>query len=197
MTDTAREKHILLIDDDPSLVQALSRALTRRGYRVHSETDIDLAADLINQEKIDYAIVDLKIGQHSGLQLLPLIKADHPNSRILVLTGYSSIATTVQAMRLGAHNYLCKPASTREIISALTDQCADPDIPIADDPPSLDRLEWEHIHRVLLENDNNISATARALGMHRRTLQRKLRKKPTREQASHHGIDDEGPQGEG
>jgi two-component system response regulator RegA len=100
--------------------------------------------------------------------------------RILILTGYSSIATAVEAIKLGAQNYLCKPAGTEELVAALESTVADPGIAIPDNPPSVERMEWEHIQRVLRENDNNISATARSLGMHRRTLQRKLQKRPVK-----------------
>ena len=172
---------MLLIDDDPTLTQVLTRALSRRGFIVHYQTEFTAAIDTIKNLPVDYAIVDLKLAEHSGLALIPELQQHNPGIRILVLTGYSSIATAVEAMRLGAHNYLCKPASTEEILSALRDNVADSTIPIAADPPSLNRLEWEHIHRVLGENDNNISATARALGMHRRTLQRKLSKRPVRD----------------
>jgi two-component system response regulator RegA len=171
-------KHILVVDDDITLVEVLSRALTRRGFSVRCANNFDQAQTAINAATAHYAIVDLKLGDHSGLQLIPLLTASNPDMRILILTGYSSIATTVEAMRLGAFNYLCKPAGTEEIIAALQNVKANPGIDIATNPPSINRLEWEHIHRVLQENDNNISATARALGMHRRTLQRKLSKRP-------------------
>ena len=103
-----------------------------------------------------------------------------PDCRVVVLTGYSSIATAVQAIKLGAVNYLCKPADAEEILAALSQEEADPGAEVAEHPPSINRLTWEHIQKVLQEHDGNISATARALGMHRRTLQRKLQKRPVR-----------------
>jgi two-component system response regulator RegA len=99
---------------------------------------------------------------------------------VVILTGYSSVATAVEAIKLGALNYLCKPATLPEIIAAFDGENGDPDAAIAESPPSVDRLEWEHIQRVLADNHNNISATARQLGMHRRTLQRKLQKRPVK-----------------
>ena len=103
-----------------------------------------------------------------------------PDCRVVVLTGYSSIATAVEAIKLGAVNYLCKPADADEILASLERDTGDPDIDIADSPPSINRVTWEHIQKVLQEHDGNISATARALGMHRRTLQRKLQKRLVR-----------------
>jgi two-component system response regulator RegA len=99
---------------------------------------------------------------------------------ILILTGYSSISTAVEAIKLGAINYLCKPASADEIVAAFKNTEANAQVPMEDSPPSVNRLEWEHIQRVLNENQGNISATARSLGMHRRTLQRKLQKRPVK-----------------
>jgi two-component system response regulator RegA len=98
----------------------------------------------------------------------------------VILTGYSSVATAVEAVKLGAVNYLCKPANTDEILAAFTQQTGNVDVAIADERPSVDRVEWEHIQKVLTENQGNISAAARALGMHRRTLQRKLNKRPVK-----------------
>jgi two-component system response regulator RegA len=123
-------------------------------------------------------VIDLKIDQESGLHFLPVLQRYSPHTKALILTGYSSISTTVEAMKLGCVNYLCKPVNTDDILQALEHHQASPDVPIAEDPPSVSRLEWEHIQRVLTQHDGNISATAKALGMHRRTLQRKLQKRP-------------------
>jgi two-component system response regulator RegA len=127
----------------------------------------------------DYIVLDLNMPGTSGLVVLPHLLELAPTARLLVLTGYSSIATAVQATKAGACNYLCKPASIDEIIAALGGGTV-PQADVAQQPTSLNRLEWEHLQRVLQENDGNISATARALGMHRRTLQRKLQKRPVR-----------------
>lgn len=175
-------KTILLVDDDQTFTDVLSRSLTRRQHRVHCAHTISEALTLCKQHAIDWAVLDLKLAQESGLNLIPQVRAHFPEARILMLTGYSSIATAVEAIKLGADNYLQKPSSTREILAALdlapVTAAATPGGDIA--PPSLDRLEWEHIQRVLQENNGNISATARALGMHRRTLQRKLQKRPAK-----------------
>ena len=117
----------------------------------------------------------------SGLTLIPQLKQLQPNMDIVMLTGYSSIATAVEAVKLGALNYLCKPANTEEILNAFELSAANPEVNIPEKRPSIDRLEWEHIQKVLKENNDNISATARALGMHRRTLQRKLNKRPVKQ----------------
>ncbi len=111
---------------------------------------------------------------------MPDLLAIVPDCRVVVLTGYSSIATAVEAIKLGAVNYPCKPVDADEILTAFGREGGDPDIDIADNPPSINRVTWEHIQKVLQEHDGNISATARALGMHRRTLQRKLQKRPVR-----------------
>jgi len=126
-------------------------------------------------------ILDLNLGGASGLALIPALLAIRPDCRIVVLTGYASIATAVDAIKLGAVQYLAKPVDIEAILAALAgDDGPDLDLPAPDEPLSVDRLEWEHIQRVLNENDGNISGTARALKMHRRTLQRKLAKRPVR-----------------
>lgn len=175
------DKRMLLVDDDETFSGVLARALVRRGYQVFRAACFTDAEDLVARERPNEAVVDLNLGSHTGLQLIPVLRAACPDLRILILTGYSSIATAVEAIRLGAVDYLCKPASADEIIAALNSDGANPDIDIPFRPPSIDRLEWEHIQRVLQENENNISATARSLGMHRRTLQRKLGKRPVKE----------------
>ena len=169
---------LLLVDDDTTFSSVLGRALERRGYEVISATTIAEALSLSQQFQPQQAVVDLKLEQESGLQLIPKLKACLPKVNILILTGYSSISTAVEAIKLGATNYLCKPAGTDEILTALNEELPNPKTPVAEAPPSINRLEWEHIQKVLAENDGNISATARSLGMHRRTLQRKLQKRP-------------------
>ena len=170
---------ILLVDDDDIFTATLARALSRRGFQVQCAQTIGQAMDLANKHCPDYAIVDMKLESESGLQLIPVLKAEHPTTKLLILTGYSSISTAVEAIKLGATNYLCKPAGVDEILSAFETTEGVETAALPDTPPSVNRLEWEHIQKVLAENDGNVSATARSLGMHRRTLQRKLQKRPT------------------
>lgn len=171
---------LLLVDDDPTFTRVLARALTRRGLRVNTAGDAEEAMQLARQEQPDYAVLDLKMEGDSGLVLLPRLLELYPDLRVVILTGYSSIATAVEAIKRGACNYLCKPADADDVLTALLSQQADPESLVAEHPMSVDRLQWEHIQRILAEHEGNISATARALGMHRRTLQRKLQKRPVR-----------------
>lgn len=171
--------HYLLIDDDIAFTQTLARSLSRKGASCTSCHSAEEAIKIIASAHYDRAIIDLKMTGKSGLSVIPTLKQQHPNIDIIMLTGYSSIATAVEAVKLGALNYLCKPASLREILAAFGDVTeATKPVEIPSQPHSVDRLEWEHIQKILQENNNNISATARALNMHRRTLQRKLQKKP-------------------
>lgn len=168
---------ILIIDDDDVFAQTLKRSFSRRGYEAWTANNISEAKEHFLKRPY-FAVIDLKIDDESGLSALNLLLKNSPETKALILTGYSSISTAVKAIKLGAQNYLCKPANTDEIIKALTNPDAINDAVIEDNPISVDRLEWEHIQRVLNEHDGNISATARALNMHRRTLQRKLQKRP-------------------
>lgn len=168
----------LLVDDDPAFLRVLSRALSRKGLEILTAEDQAAALEIAGAENPEFAVVDLKLESESGLDLIPCLKDCVPEIKIVVLTGYASIATAVEAIKRGASNYLAKPATTDEIFNALTGNTPQP---TGDDdyrPMSVERLEWEHIQKVLKENDGNISATARSLGMYRRTLQRKLAKKP-------------------
>ena len=169
----------LLVDDDPVFTGAMQRGLERRGFRVRCSDNADAAVRACSECPPDYIVLDLNMPDTSGLVVLPRLLELAPDAALLVLTGYSSIATAVQATKAGARNYLCKPASIDEVLAALDDG-HEPETEVAKQPTSLNRLEWEHLQRVLQENDGNISATARALGMHRRTLQRKLQKRPVR-----------------
>jgi two-component system response regulator RegA len=172
---------ILLVDDDNALRSVLKRALCRRGFHVLEVNNVEEAVLTATKNKtIDKAIVDLKMDGASGLTLIPQLKQLHPQINIVMLTGYSSVATAVEAVKLGAINYLCKPANTEEILAAFDTQQGTTDTVIPANPPSVERLEWEHIQKILKENNDNVSATARALGMHRRTLQRKLQKRPVK-----------------
>lgn len=175
-------ERFLIVDDDPTFTRVLARAMTRRGFDVDVARDVEDARTRAYAQPPALATVDLKMDGPSGLALIPDLRALSPTMKILVLTGYASIATTVEAIKAGADNYLPKPADADQILRALgadiTLTTRDADIP--DTPMSVNRLEWEHIQKVLQEHEGNISATARALGMHRRTLQRKLAKHPVR-----------------
>lgn len=170
----------LIVDDDLAFLQVLERALLKRGFSIAKAAEFNKALQQANTYQFCKAIVDLKLGGDSGLLLIRELKQIQPNIEIVVLTGYSSISTAVEAIKSGATNYLCKPADAYEILSAFKDQITVLDKQIDYIPLSVERLEWEHIQKVLQENEGNISETARKLGMHRRTLQRKLQKRPVK-----------------
>ena len=175
-------KQILLVEDDEIFAQVIGRALVHRDYAVTHAKDSEHARELIAERQYNYAILDLNLGRGTSLKLIPLLKESHQNIRILMLTGYASITTAVEAIKLGADNYLAKPSDADEILAALLSE-NQTKLSTTDDQSklkrmSVKRLEWEHIQKVLQENDGNISATARQLNMHRRTLQRKLQKHP-------------------
>ena len=167
----------LLVEDDPVFSNVLATALRRRGFDVTVALTCEEATALIAASPPELAVVDLRIGSGSGLSLIPLLTRGPRPARTVVLTGYGSIATAVEAMKLGASQYLTKPADTETIVAALMATDTQP-AALSARPLSVKRVEWEHIQRVLSENQGNISATARSLGIHRRTLQRKLQKRP-------------------
>lgn len=167
---------LLLVDDDATLCRVLARALEKRGYSVTAAHDAASARRVAAEVSPQYAVIDLKMPGASGLTLIGTLKA--LGIRVVVLTGYASISTTVEAMKLGAIHYLAKPASADEIVAALHRDTGDASVSISAQPLSVKRLEWEHIQKVLTENQGNVSATARSLGMHRSVLQRKLKKRP-------------------
>ena len=172
---------ILLIDDDAVFRQTLARTLTRRGCVCVEAADSAQALQQLHEQAPDACVLDLRIADESGLQLLPQLLEINAELNILMLTGYSSIATTVEAIKRGAVNYLAKPASADDILRALqnaSDSLGLEPATTGNEALSVDRLAWEHIQRVLLEEDGNISSTARRLNMHRRTLQRRLSKRP-------------------
>jgi len=174
-------QRVLVIDDDETFNGVLTRALGRRGLDAAGATDGATALGLAQRHPPDRVVLDLSLGGQSGLALIDPLLAINPDCRIVVLTGYASIATAVDAIKLGAVQYLAKPVEVDTIIAAFDASV----LPNADElstvePLSVDRLEWEHIQRVLHEHEGNISATARALKMHRRTLQRKLSKRPVK-----------------
>lgn len=172
---------LLLVDDDEVFLQVLHRAFKKREFDVYTACTIADALTLCQAHHFSKAVVDLKLAEESGLQLIEKLKQQQQDLKIVMLTGYSSISTAVEAIKLGAQNYLCKPADADDILNAFEQGQGNADVEISTQPPSVNRLEWEHIQRVLSEHDGNISATARALGMHRRTLQRKLQKRPVKQ----------------
>ena len=183
---TGGTRPLLLVDDDDTFVRVLTRALTSRGFDVISARHADEARALARRHHPRHCVLDLKLGEENGLRLIPDLHELVPDMRILLLTGYASIATAVEAIKRGAHDYLSKPVDADAIVRALLDgdsaqQSEDDVLEAPEAPLALRRLEWEHIQRVLTESDGNISETARRLGMHRRTLQRKLSKHPVRE----------------
>ncbi|MEK6595014.1 MAG: response regulator transcription factor [Pseudomonadota bacterium] len=180
-TDTNEYPSLLIVDDDTVFCDVLAKAMTKRGFSVACAHTIENALKLAEASTPEYAIVDLKLSSESGLVLVEQLKTLDPGTRIVMLTGYASIATAVEAIKLGATHYLAKPVDADEIMAAFERTMGESGIPISAHPLSVGRLEWEYIHRILTENDNNISVTARILNMHRRTLQRKLAKKPHRE----------------
>jgi two-component system response regulator RegA len=171
---------LLLVDDDPTFCDVMRRALSRRGFRVTLAHGVDEALECARSEPPAYAVIDLKMPGDSGLTLIPGLRALSDRVRIVVLTGYASVATAVEAIKLGATYYLAKPVDADEVVAAFGRDSGNADAAVTARPLSVERLEWEHIQRVLQEHDGNISATARSLNMHRRTLQRKLAKRPVR-----------------
>ncbi len=173
---------LLLVDDDDTFRRTLARALERRGFAVSSAADVATGMVKAQLHPPEYAVVDLKMPGESGLALIEKLIELDPNTRIVMLTGYASIATAIEAIKLGAIHYLAKPCDADDVVAALNKSSeGDASLPISESPLSIDRLEWEHIQRVLAEHQGNISSTARALKMHRRTLQRKLGKHPSKE----------------
>ena len=175
-------RSILIVDDDEAFASTLALSFERKGFKASVALNKEQAMLAAGQQQFTDMTLDLNLGEQSGLQLITQLRGLQPNANILILTGYASIATTVQAIKLGADNYLAKPADSAAVLRALDDD-AGTDISRDEDPSdfqpmSVSRLEWEHIQRVLNEHDGNVSATARALNMHRRTLQRKLAKRP-------------------
>jgi two-component system response regulator RegA len=174
-------RNLLIVDDDQSHCRAMQRAFERRGYDISSANCVPQALRILENWRVDYAVVDLRMPGPSGLTLIPRLRLANADVRIVMTTGYASIATTVEAIKLGAANYLVKPVEADAVEAAFHRAGGGDDtVPARDTPLSLDRLAWEHIQGVFAEHYGNISATARALGIHRRTLQRKLGKHPVR-----------------
>ncbi len=172
---------ILIVDDDEVFCEVLADAFTDRGYAVAVACDTAIGISKAREHDPEYAVIDLRIGQESGLKMVESLHALDENTRIVMLTGYASVATAVEAIKLGAVHYLTKPADADEILAALHKDEGDANIAVSDNPLTVKRLEWEHLQKVLSECDGNISAAARKLRMHRRTLQRKLAKRPVKD----------------
>lgn len=172
-------KTLLIVDDDQVLRNTLKRVMSRYQLKVYDAADGQSALAICEQQSIDMASIDLKLDEESGLVLTTDLLNRFPDMQIVVMTGYASIATAINAIKLGAVNYLTKPVSAEDILNAFQETKPLTDI----DSPTMSpkRLEWEHIQRVLQAHNGNISQTAKALNMHRRTLQRKLKKKPVSE----------------
>ena len=171
---------LLLVDDDHALCDVLGRALGSRGFDVTVAHTVDDALRAIDGEPPEFAVVDLRLPDSSGLRLVARLKAADPHTRIVVLTGHGSIPTAIEAIKLGATYYLVKPTDADTVVASFAREGGDDSLPVEGKPMSVAWVEWEHIQRVLHDNDGNISATARALSMHRRTLQRKLHKRPAK-----------------
>ncbi|BBP43349.1 response regulator transcription factor [Thiosulfativibrio zosterae] len=181
---------ILAVDDDATFLRILQQAFLNQSITLDTAHSPQEAEAKIQQNTYGYAILDLNLEGQSGLNLLKYLLEQLPDCQVLILTGYASVATAVEAMRLGALDYLCKPASIDDILKALrfakpdsansepTEEQPEADNPQDFVPMSVKRLEWEHIQKTLTEHDGNITLTAAALNMHRRTLQRKLQKRP-------------------
>lgn len=169
-------KTIMLVDDEELFRERLQKAFLKRGYTVYSAANYNEAMAVVAEHKPPMAVIDLKMPGRSGLELLEDALKLHPPMRVVVLTGYGSIATATQAIKLGALCYLPKPADLDDIINAFFKESESPGATEAPEfiPPSLARAEWEHINRVLSDCGGNVSVAAQKLGIHRRTLQRKL-----------------------
>ena len=172
---------LLLVDDDAVFRNRLAAALTSRGLDVRTAPGVTEALALAREESPEWALVDLRMPGGSGLDLVRALKGLDPGTQVVVLTGYGSIATALEAVRLGAHHYLTKPADVEDILGAFRGDRLTRDEPGADGTPSLELVEWEHLQRVLADCEGNLSEAARRLGMHRRSLQRKVaRLRPAR-----------------
>lgn len=181
MPDHSEQPRLLLVDDDATFCMVLQQALEKRGFDVIVAHNLESGFELAEKAEPEYAVIDLRIGYESGLSLVRRLVELDDQTRIVMLTGYASIATAVEAIKLGSTHYLTKPADTDEIVAALHKDDGDESVEIKEKPLSVKRLEWEHLQKILVEHDGNISAAARALGMHRRTLQRKLEKRPVKD----------------
>ena len=174
MTEVDDRPTLLIVDDDLTFCSVLANAMTKRGFNVTCAHSVDQALELAEACTPEYAVIDLRLPGPSGLALVEKLKALDPGTRIVMLTGYASIATAVEAIKLGACHYLAKPSNTDDIEAAFGRAEGDAEVELTERSTSIKTLEWERIHETLAETGFNISETARRLGMHRRTLARKL-----------------------
>ena len=172
-------KSLLIVDDDNPFRDRLARAMEKKGFMVFQAESVKKGIDLANSDKPDFGVVDLRLNDGNGIEVVKEIQKVNPNSKVIMLTGYGNIPTAVAAIKLGAIDYLSKPADADDVERALL---ADPNKKAAppENPMSADRVKWEHIHRVFELCNRNVSETARRLKMHRRTLQRILSKRSPR-----------------
>jgi two-component system response regulator RegA len=181
-SEAAVARSLLIVEDDDVLRRRLARAFHERGFEVREAPDVDTALESARSDPPEYALVDLRLGTRSGLEVVRGLAELDPATAIVVLTGYGSIATALEAVRLGATHYLTKPADVDDVLAAFArgagGASSAPDS-TPDSTPTLARVEWEHINRVLSDCGGNVSQAARILGIHRRSLQRKLSKYPT------------------
>jgi two-component system, response regulator RegA len=177
MYPSANAHNLLLVDDDPTFCTVMSNAMRRRGFHVTVAHNVAEAKVIATNHPPEYALVDLKMPGESGLILIQFLHVLEPSMRIIMLTGFAAIATAIQAIKLGATHYLTKPVNADEVLVAFDKSEGNCEVAVATTPLSVDQLEWEHIQRVLIECGGNVTAAARALNMHRRTLQRKLSKR--------------------
>ncbi|NUS20359.1 MAG: response regulator transcription factor [Mesorhizobium sp.] len=171
------DRSLFVVEDDATFARTLKRSFEKRDYDVVVCHDREALLAALETAVPAYAVVDLKLGAGSGLECVKLLSARNPSMRIVVLTGFASIATAVEAIKLGACHYLAKPANTDDIEAAFGRDEGDTSVPLTSRPTSIKNLEWERIHETLVETGFNISETARRLGLHRRTLARKLEKR--------------------
>jgi two-component system response regulator RegA len=173
------DRTLLLVDDDKPFLQRLARAMETRGFTVAIADSVEAGLASVKVQAPAYAVVDMRLGDGNGLDIIEAIRARREDTRAIVLTGYGNIATAVNAVKLGAIDYLSKPADADEVFAALTRRTGEKIAP-PENPMSADRVRWEHIQRVYEMCDRNVSETARRLNMHRRTLQRILAKRAPR-----------------
>ncbi|MGU3574286.1 ActR/PrrA/RegA family redox response regulator transcription factor [Brucellaceae bacterium C25G] len=170
---------LLLVDDDKPFLQRLARAMESRGFSVTAAESVEEGLAAVKASAPAYAVVDMRLGDGNGLDVIEAIRAKRADTRAIILTGYGNIATAVNAVKLGAVDYLSKPADADEVFSALTRKPGEK-VNLPENPMSADRVRWEHIQRVYEMCERNVSETARRLNMHRRTLQRILAKRAPR-----------------
>ncbi|WP_417769098.1 ActR/PrrA/RegA family redox response regulator transcription factor [Stappia sp.] len=178
-TEDAAPRTLLIVDDDRPFQQRLARAMEKRGFVTETADSVREALDKLRIAAPEFAVVDMRLEDGSGLDVVEAVRARRPDAKVVILTGYGNIATAVTAVKLGAVDYLAKPADADDVLAALTSTDEEKAQP-PENPMSADRVRWEHIQRVYELCDRNVSETARRLSMHRRTLQRILAKRAPR-----------------